>query len=238
MMAVDGHQVADIVRTGKVRIALFPPQFDIDAASGELRGWPVDIARALGMRLNVEIEILDRSSPRTVLDDLQAARAQLAFMSIDRPDEVDFTPPFIRIDFTCLVPAGSSIFGLTDIRRSDRRIAAVRHHASTLALNKIAPRAEYVMVDTPGDALELLRSGGADALASVRPWLLDACAHLPGARVLEESYGANVMGAAVPKGWNEWHAYVSAFMAEAMASGLIQRAIDRAGWRGIELIAC
>jgi polar amino acid transport system substrate-binding protein len=236
MTEIGVNRVEDVVRAGRIRVALFPPQFDKDAASGELRSWLVDIARALGTRLNVDVQFVDRPSPRDVLDDLRAARADLAFMSIDRPDEADFTPPFIRIDFTCLVPASSSIGSLADIHRPGIRIAAVRHHASTRALNQIAPRAEYVIAEIPDAAFDLLRSGRADALASVRPWLLQACAHLPGARVLEDSYGANFMGAAVPKGHAEWLAFVSAFMAEAKASGLVQRAIDRAGWREVQLI--
>jgi polar amino acid transport system substrate-binding protein len=231
------HRVEDLLRADRLRVALFPPQFDRRAASGELRGWPVDVARAVGARLGVNVQLLDRPGPRKVLDDLQAERADLAFLSIHRSDEADFTPPFIRIDFTCLVPAASAIRSIADADRPGIRIAVVREHASTLALSRIATQAELVCAEVPGAAFDLLRSGRADALASVRPWLLDASARLPGSRVLEQSYGANFMGAAVPKGHAGWLAYIGAFIAEAKASGLLQRAIERAGCRGAQIVS-
>src|SRR6516164_11434571 len=51
----------------------------------------------------------------------------------------------------------------------------------------------------------------------------------PGFRVLEDRYGANLLAVAVPKGHARRLAYVSEFIEEAKASGLAQRAIDRAG---------
>jgi polar amino acid transport system substrate-binding protein len=224
------------VRADKIRVALFPPQFDKNAMSGELRGWPVDLARAVAARLGVDVQLLDCPSPRKALDDLKAERADLAFLSIHRSDEADFTPPFIQIDFTCLVPAASAICSVADADRPGIRIAVVRGHASTLALSRIAKQAELVSAEFPDAAFDLLQSGRADALASVRPWLLEASAHLPDSRVLEESYGANFMGAAVPKGHAGWLAYIREFIAEAKASGLVQRVIERAGWRGVQVL--
>jgi polar amino acid transport system substrate-binding protein len=179
------YQTGDLMRADEVRVALFPPQFDKCAASGEPRGWPVDLARAVGARLGVDVRVLGRPSPREVLDDLRTERADLAFLSIHRSDDADFTPPFLQVDFTCLVPAASAIRRVADVDRPGIRIAVVREHASTLALSRIAKQAELVPADVPDAAFHLLRSGQADALASVRPWLLEVSARLPDTRVLE-----------------------------------------------------
>jgi hypothetical protein len=45
------------------------------------------------------------------------------------------------------------------------------------------------------------------------------------------------MGAAVPKGHAEWLGYIRAFIVDAKASGLIQQAIERAGWRGVQIVS-
>jgi polar amino acid transport system substrate-binding protein len=58
------------------------------------------------------------------------------------------------------------------------------------------------------------------------------CAKLPGSRVLEDHYGANLIGMAVPKGQTERLAYISEFIEQAKASGLVQQAIERAGLPG------
>jgi polar amino acid transport system substrate-binding protein len=65
--------------------------------------------------------------------------------------------------------------------------------------------------------------------------LLEYSTQLPGTRVLEDRYGANINRMLVPKGKAGWLDYVSEFVEEAKASGLVQRAIERAGLRGVQV---
>ncbi len=135
------------------------------------------------------------------------------------------------------MPAGSAIRSLADAHRPGVRIAVVRNHASTLALSRIAKEAETVIAETPDVAFDLLRSGRVDAWASVRPTLVGYSAQLAGSRVLEESYGANFPALVVPKGQTARLAYMSEFVEDAKASGVLQRAIDRAGQPGFSVAA-
>ena len=82
-------------------------------------------------------------------------------------------------------------------------------------------------VEIPDEAFELVRSGKADAYASPRPPILEYAKQLPGSRVLDGHYGANIQAIAFNKGQAARLAYVSAFVEEAKASGLIQKAIYR-----------
>jgi polar amino acid transport system substrate-binding protein len=63
--------------------------------------------------------------------------------------------------------------------------------------------------------------------------LLEYSTQLPGSRVLDDRYGANLAAMAVPKDQAGRIAYISEFIEEAKASGLVQRAIERAGLRGL-----
>jgi ABC-type amino acid transport substrate-binding protein len=56
-------RVADLVRAREVRIALFPPQFTRDPATGELKGVWADVARAFAARLGVELVLVERPTP-------------------------------------------------------------------------------------------------------------------------------------------------------------------------------
>jgi polar amino acid transport system substrate-binding protein len=163
----------------------------------------------------------------------------MAFMGItaSRAAEVDFSPPVIQFDFTYLVPAGSSISGVADADRPGVRIAVVRNHASTMALSRIVKHAKLVDTEIPEAAFDTLRAGNADALASARDLLVDYSTKLPGSRVLKDAYGVNRTGMAVPKGQAGRLAYINEFVEEAKASGLIQRAIERAGCRGFMQVA-
>jgi len=158
-------------------------------------------------------------------------------MGIDptRDADVDFSSPFLELDFSYLVPPGSSIGSVADADRPGVRIAAVRNHASTLALSRILKHAELVYADTPDATFNLMRAGRADAFAQARPVLLEYSPQLPGSRVLQERYGAYLLAMALPKGRAERLAYITEFIEEAKASGLVQRAIDGGGLRGVQV---
>jgi polar amino acid transport system substrate-binding protein len=65
-------------------------------------------------------------------------------------------------------------------------------------------------------------------MASARTVLVGYSSKLPGSRLLEERYGAQLLAMAVPKPQAGWLAYVSEFVEETKASGLVQRIIERA----------
>jgi len=139
------------------------------------------------------------------------------------------------VPFTLMVPASSSIRSMADVDKTGVRIAAVRNHASTLALRRVVKQAEIVDVEIPDEAFELLRSGRADAWASPRPPLLEYAPRLAGARVLDGRYGENLQSMAVPKDQASRLAYISEFLEAAKASGLVKHAIERAGEHGMEV---
>lgn len=240
---VSDPRVADLVRAGKVRAAMFLPQFTKDPVTGELRGAAggvvmVALAHALAARLGVEVLLVGHPTPLKATECLKADACDVVLgMGIDRTREtdVDFSSPFMELDFTYLVASGSSIRSVADADRPGVRIAAVRNHASTLALSRILKHAELVYAETPDTTFELLRAGRADAFAQARPVLLDYSTQLPASRVLTERYGAYLLAMALSKGKAERLAYITEFIEESKASGLVQRAIEDGGLRGVQV---
>jgi polar amino acid transport system substrate-binding protein len=237
---VNDPRVADLVQTGRLRVALFPPQYIKAPVSGELRGAGpglafLDIARALADRIGVEVQLLGYQTPDEVIESLNSGACEVAFMGAERAGKVDLSSPILELDYTCLVPAGSSIRGMADVDRPGVRVAAVRNHLSTLALSRILKHTELVTAETPDATFALLRSGNFDAMVSVRTVLLDYSTKLPGSRVLEDRYGVNLGSIVVAKGQAGRLAYINEYVEDAKVSGLIQRAIDRAGLRGVHV---
>jgi polar amino acid transport system substrate-binding protein len=232
-------RVADIVQAGKVRVALFLPQFTKNPTTGEIRGdvHLVEIAQALAARLGVELVLVDYPTPGKAVEGLKTGSCDVMFLGIDqsRVTELGFSPPFAELDFTYLVPSGSLIRSASDADQPGVRIAAIRNHESTLTLIRILKHATLVYADTPEPAFGLLRTGSADAWASVGFALQPYSLRLPGSRVLEDRYGANRQAMAVPKAEIGRLSYISEFIEEAKASGLVQRAIDDGGLRGIHV---
>jgi polar amino acid transport system substrate-binding protein len=232
-------RVADLVRAGKLRIALFPPEYTKDPVTGELRGGPfLEVARALAARLGVEGLPVEYPTPPKVVECLRAGTCDVGFVGIDRAEKEDLghSRPFMQLEFTYLVPAGSSIRSAADVDRAGVRIAAVNSHLSTVALVGIVKHATLVYAETPDPTFELLRTGRADVMASIRSALIEYSPRLPGSRVLEDYYGVNRITMVVAKSQGGRLSYISEFIEEAKASGLVQRAIERDGSGGYQAV--
>jgi polar amino acid transport system substrate-binding protein len=233
------RRVAELVQSGKLRIGVFPSfQYSKDQATGQPRGLAIGIANTVATRLGLgEVVTIEYPTPPQVIACVKTGGCDVGFMLIDpaRATEVDFTPAFVRSDFTYLVPAGSALRSAADVDRPGVRIAAVRGHASTAALVRIIKQAQPAYADTYDPTFELLRSGTADAFASIREILLQYSSQLPGSRVLEDSYQTNLAGIAVPKGNAGRLAYFSEILDEMKRSGSLQRLVNDLGLRGVEV---
>jgi polar amino acid transport system substrate-binding protein len=227
-------RVADLIKAGQIRVALYVPQYTKDPATGALRGWPVDLVSALAVRIGVKGVPVEHPNPADALSSVVAGSCDAAIIGIEaaRAAKVDYSPPLVEADYTLLAPAGSPYRSLTDADLPGVRVAAVRHHASTIALQKLIKHATFVYADMPEPTFEILRRGDADLFASLHEVLRHYADRLPGSRVWEGRYGFNSLGIAVPKGHTERLGYASEFAEEAKASGIVQKAIDCSGWRG------
>src|SRR4051812_10569636 len=118
-------RIADLVRAGKIRVGLFPPQYAKDPATGELRGVLVEIVRALGARIGVDVVVVERPTPAEAVDCLNSGACDVASLGFD-PSRVaqvgGFTPPLLQVDYSYLVPAHSSIRSKVDVDRRGIRI--------------------------------------------------------------------------------------------------------------------
>jgi polar amino acid transport system substrate-binding protein len=238
---VSDARVADLVQAGKIRVGVHSLMYKKDPQTGEPKADSVgiillDIARALGARIGAEIVPVGHPTIPEMLTCLTAGACDMGFMGPDPSRTgVAFSPPILQLDYTFLVPAASSIQRLADVDRPGVRIAVVRDHASTLTLSRMLKHAQLVYAATPEPTFELLHSGQADAFASIRGLLLEYSAKLPNSHVLDEHYGANLLGMVVPKGQAARLAYISEFIEQAKVSGLVQQAIERAGLPGYKV---
>ena len=240
---VPDPRVADLVQAGKIRVGVHSIMYTKDVQTGEVKAAStgiilLDIARALGARIGVEILPLGHPTVPEMLACVTAGPCDIGFMGPDPTrGGVGFSPPILQLDYTLLVPAGSSIQRIADADRPGIRIAVVRDHASTLTLSRTFKHAELIYASTPDPTFELLRNGQADAFASIRPVLLAYSQKLAGSRVLEDHYGANLVSMVVSKGQAARLAYISEFIEQAKSSGLVQEAIARAGLPGHKVAA-
>ena len=78
-------------------------------------------------------------------------------------------------------------------------------------------------------------AGKVDALAGLTQVLLDLVEKLPGSRVLDGRFMGVQQAIAVPKGRSSGLDYLRRVVEEVKVSGLVARAIERTGVRGISV---
>src|SRR5512141_3255578 len=140
---------SDIAPTGKLRVGINygnPVLATRDPVSGELRGVAVDLARELGTRTGLPIELVAFESAGKMVDAVKAGAWDVAFLAVDpgRADEIDFTEPYVEIEGTYLVPAGSPLRAITDVDREGVRIGISSKSAYDLFLSRSLQRAQLV----------------------------------------------------------------------------------------------
>ena len=147
----------------------------------------------------------------------------------ERKKVLDFGSPYHLLQSTYLVAPGSAIQSVADANKAGVRIAGVKDTATFRASNKASPDATHIALPGVDAAVELMQAGKADAIALGRASLGGVAAKIPGTRILDGGFLNSTTSVAVNKGKPEALAYVSAFIEEAKASGLVRRAFDDIG---------
>ena len=233
-------RVADLVKAGKLRVGLGLGSAALalkDPATGEVRGPALDLARALAERIGVGVQAVQYPKPGAILEGARTNAWDVAFLIVHaaRTGEADFSPPYMESDLTYVVPAGSSIRNVADVDQPGVRIAEGSGTPSNSYLSGKLKRAELVFADSLPAALDFVRTGRAEAWVAPRTVLLAAVAKAPGFRILEDRVAVLSYAASVPKGNTGWLAYVSEFIEEAKASGLVRQTIERYGLQGVQV---
>jgi polar amino acid transport system substrate-binding protein len=231
---------SDLAPTGKLRVGTNygnPVLATKDDTSGELHGVAVDLARELGERVGVPVELVAYDAAGKMVEGLKSSAWDVAFLAVDpgREGEISFTAPYIEIEGTYLVPAGSPLRAVADVDRKGVRIALAAGAAYDLFLARTLKNAQLLRAPDPKAAFELLVAGKAEALAGVRQTLVTNAEKLPGSRVFDDRFLGIGQALGLPKGRDAGAKYLREFIEDLKASGLVAQAIEKAGLRGVSI---
>jgi polar amino acid transport system substrate-binding protein len=231
---------ADLAPGGKIRAGINYGNFILatkDQATGESRGVAVDLLHELGRRLDVPVEIVAYDSVGAMVDAAKTGAWDIAFLGSEpaREREISFTAAYLEIEATYLVPAGSRLHAIADADQDGVRIAASARANYELYLSRTLQRARLIQAPGGDAAFGLLVRGEVDALAGLRQALIGLAEKLPGSRTLEGRFMGVQQSIGVPKGRDAGLAYLRGFVEDAKASGLVARAIEKTGARGVSV---
>ncbi|MEJ6000198.1 transporter substrate-binding domain-containing protein [Paucibacter soli] len=224
--------------TGALRVGLIsvPVHAIRHPYSGELRGVSHDLGRELAARLGVAYQPIVYPNPKAYLAAGQAGEWDVGSLGVmqERQSLFDFAQPHLVVEYGYLVPAGTGIGSLSEVDRQGVRLALVASSSSDLALTGTVMHASIVRGRDLSALIELLRQGDADVIGAQKTNLYDIAPRIPGSLVLDGRPGTEEQALSIPKGRDPAGlAYLRAFVDEAKKRGLVQRAIEGAGVRGV-----
>lgn len=214
------------IADGKVRIGVMLnlPPFGMKTLSGEPEGFDVDVAKLVGEKLGVEVEIVDTTSVDRI-PNLRSGKVDLIVGTFtgtaERAKVVSFSNSYV----TALVAATAvrSDSGIdTTAQIEDKRIAVTKGTTQDLLVTEHFPKAEIMRFDTEAAALFAVKQGQVDAFISDGNVLNYQAKMDPDFKVIVDPKFANIIEhqrLGVPRGDQEWLNWVNMFVYELNNSG-------------------
>jgi polar amino acid transport system substrate-binding protein len=237
--ADDGAAIKELAPTGKLRVAIAvgPATSALYTVKGDTpgsyHGVTITLATALAKKLNVPLEFVPYLGTGEIQGSAASGVWDVSFMPVDetRKKFVDFGAPYHLLQSTYLIAPGSDVKTVADANRAGVRIAGVAGTATFRASNAASANATHITVNGVDEAVELMKAGKADAIALSRESLTGLKDKIPGSHILDGGFLNSTTAVAVPKNHPEALAYVTAFVEDAKASGLVRKAFDEVGMK-------
>ena len=230
-------QRQSLAPTGTLRVGVYPgspTSLLKDGASGEARGLIHDLGKVLAEHLGVKFELVEMRTLAEVLAAVKSGRVDFSGTNVTpaRAADMDFTFPLLDIELGYLVAPGSAITSVNQLNQTGTRVGVTQGSTSQSTLPDILKSATIVPAPTLKNASEMLAQRSIDAFATNKVLLFEMSDGLQGSRVLEGQWGVERWAFAIPNGREVGMGYLRQFAEDAVATGLVKRAGERAGLRG------
>jgi len=232
---------SELASTGRLRVGINYGNFLLvtKGQNGEYTGIAVDLGRELGRRLGVPIDLVAFATAGKLADAVKAGAWDVAFLGNEpqRAGDIAFSPAYLEIEATYLVPAGSKIRSIADVDREGVRIATAVNSAYDLYLSRTLKHATLVRANAIQGSYDVFVKDKLEVLSGLRPRLVTDTETLPGSRVLDGRFTVVQQSVGTPQGRPAAAGYLSEFAKEIKTSGFVAQAIARHAVRGVTVAA-
>jgi polar amino acid transport system substrate-binding protein len=232
--AAPADALKDLTPTGKLRAAINLGNSVLaqtDPATGQPKGVTPDLARELGRRLGVAVELIAYDAAGKVFDTATTGAWDIAFVAIEpvRAAVIEFTAPYVIIEGTYMVPKDSALMAIADVDRSGVRIAVGLKSAYDLYLTRTIKNATIVRASAGGGKamIDMFVNDKLEVAAGVKQPLVAYAKDHPEVRVMDGHFMEIQQAMGTPKGRTAGAQYLRAFVEDVKASGFVAEALKR-----------
>jgi polar amino acid transport system substrate-binding protein len=198
-------------------------------ADGRAFGVSVDMARELGKRLGVPVELVVFSAAGKVVEAVKAAQVDIAFVAIDpvRGADIGQTPPYVVIEGAYMVAIDSPIETNAEVDQIGNRVVVGLGSAYDLFLTRELKAATIVRSPSSPTVLDMMAAQKLEVAAGVKQQLQMDAKRIPNMRLLDGRFMVINQAMGLPKGREAALMYLSGFVADLKASGFVAQALAR-----------
>src|SRR6185312_8788070 len=225
--------VTDLAPSGTLRAAINVGNAVLAARpatpGGEPSGISVDLARELGRRLGVPVQLIVFDAAGKVVDAGRTGGWDIAFVALDpkRAAEIAQSPPYVQIEGSYLVKNDSPLKSNDEVDRKGHRVVVGRNSAYDLYLTRELKQAQIVRTPTSGAVVDTMLKDNYEVSAGVKQALENDARRLPGVRLLPGRFMVINQAMASQRNKEAGARYVREFIEEMKASGFVAKAIER-----------
>jgi polar amino acid transport system substrate-binding protein len=205
--------------------------------AGDPTGVAPDMARAIAERLNVPLSYVPFPKPGALADAAGKDAWDIGLIGDEpaRAEKIAFTPPYVEIVATYLVPSDSTLKTAAEVDRPGIRIAVEARTAFELWLSRNIVHAQLFRSDSLEAVCEQFVREKLEALADLKPRLLSTVETIPGTRILEGQFTAVQQAVGTARVNLAGAAFLREFVEEAKASGFVESLIKRHNVQGLSV---
>ncbi len=227
----------ELAPTGVLRAGINMSNFLLvtgETPEGDPDGVSPDIAREVARRLGVPVTFVPFKTPGELADAAVEDLWDIGNIGAEpeRAKVIAFSAAYVEIEATYMVPADSPIQSIEEVDREGVRIAVSARSAYELWLSDNIKHAQLIMAKGLAGSFDTFVEQKLDALAGLRPRLVDDVKNLPGARILDGKFTAVQQAIGTKPDRAASVAYLRDFVEEVKASGLVASLIEKHGVTG------
>jgi hypothetical protein len=225
---------SEIAPGGKLRVGVI--------AITVLGGVAEPVARFIGQKLGAAVEPVMYPNPDTYLQSFGKNEWDLAIgpRVLAPADKVDLTADLWIISLIYVAAPGKEFPDIASVDKAGVKIGAISGAPSDRVLTREIKAAEIVRIPLSptitADAADLLRSHKADVFGGDSGVGYPVAEALPGAKIVPGAFAMVRVAAALPKGHSAAaQTALATLLDEAKQTGVVQKAIDAKGLKGVSV---
>ena len=188
-----------------------------------------DMAQELADKLNLQLKLIPYTTPGEIADDAENDKWDICNIGAEpqRAEKINFSAAYAEIQATYIVQSNSTIKNILDVDKIGNKICVASRTAYGLWLERNIHNAELIQVEGVDSSFDVFLNENLDALAGLRPALIDDVKKISGAKILEGQFMS--VQQAIGTSIQNIHSsiYIAEFVEEMKKTGFVQKLIDK-----------